>query len=203
MNQFPTTFQELVEREARVKAQQKQRRRGLMGSKEEHPLRPRSAKKVAERFLKKVNREGNGCHEWIGWIGKPKGQTYGYPTFNMGFNIKAHKVAYLLLVGPVRNGMSVLHHCDNPACCNPDHLFLGTQRDNMLDKRNKRRGNGQKIGPEQAQEIRDYYRSQIPNGAKVARNGTRGFLSKKYGLSIGVIKSIIRGTIWKPWINSA
>lgn len=45
----------------------------------------------------------------------------------------AHRVAYAAKHGPIPEGMVVMHLCDNPACCNPDHLTLGTQKDNILD----------------------------------------------------------------------
>jgi hypothetical protein len=45
----------------------------------------------------------------------------------------AHRVAWTVAVGPIPEGLNVLHHCDNRPCCNPAHLWLGTQRDNLLD----------------------------------------------------------------------
>lgn len=62
----------------------------------------------------------------------------GYGDFSVGSkanykNVAAHRVAYELTYGPIPEGLSVLHHCDNPACPRPDHLFTGTQLDNMRD----------------------------------------------------------------------
>jgi len=53
---------------------------------------------------------------------------------------KAHRVAWELHYGPIPQNMQVLHRCDNPPCCNPDHLFLGTQADNVADMIAKKRG---------------------------------------------------------------
>ena len=54
----------------------------------------------------------------------------------------AHRLYYRRLVGEIPLGMQVNHHCDNPRCVNPEHLFLGTQRDNILDAMNKGRITG-------------------------------------------------------------
>ena len=54
--------------------------------------------------------------------------------------VSSHRYAWELWEGPIPNGMNVLHRCDNRRCCNPAHLFLGTQQENMLDMYAKGRG---------------------------------------------------------------
>lgn len=79
-----------------------------------------------------------GCWEWQG-NRFPKG--YGrVPTRgwgSIGSNCRVHRFFYINLVGAIPKGMNVLHKCDNPPCCNPDHLFIGTHADNSNDKVNK------------------------------------------------------------------
>ncbi len=77
------------------------------------------------------------------WLGATNGK-YGVFWFN-GKNIGAHRMSYLLCVGPISNGLFVCHKCDNPICVNPNHLFLGTRQDNSDDMvrkgRSSRHGN--------------------------------------------------------------
>jgi len=76
------------------------------------------------------------------WPWKAYRNGCGYGTIQCdGRSLLAHRVVYELTVGPIPPGMNVLHSCDNPACCNPDHLWTGTQADNIADMYAKGRGN--------------------------------------------------------------
>lgn len=99
----------------------------------------RSFSQIRDRFMHKVYPEPNtGCWLWAG-ASHPK---YGHGSLNgssyYGFNW-AHRFSYYIHVGDFDRSLCVLHKCDNPYCVNPDHLFLGTAKDNHEDKVKKGR----------------------------------------------------------------
>ena len=80
------------------------------------------------------------CWEWEGPVNRS-----GYGLFSLdGDQAMAHRMAWWLGVGEVFIGGNICHHCDNPGCCNPAHLFMGTQKQNVLDMIDKGRGFWQK-----------------------------------------------------------
>lgn len=87
-----------------------------------------------KRFLEKVIKLENGC--WQYKAVDPRG--YGY--FDIKYKrLRAHRYSFMIHHGKIPPGMVICHKCDNPSCVNPEHLFLGTQLDNMRDKMQKGR----------------------------------------------------------------
>ena len=88
---------------------------------------------LERRFWSKVDNSGD-CWEWRGAISKS-----GYGSFGaMGKTMRAHRMAWILARGEIPAGMCVCHSCDNKKCVRPEHLFLGTQRDNLDDAMKKK-----------------------------------------------------------------
>lgn len=97
-------------------------------------------------FWAKVDKSAgpDGCWPYLGfrkWDGYGWIQRYidGKPK-----NMTSHRFAWILTNGIPDDGMHILHRCDNPPCCNPAHLFLGTHQDNMKDKQAKGRSKNHK-----------------------------------------------------------
>ncbi len=107
----------------------------------------RKMKPLADRLWSRVDKRGDDeCWEWQG--GRVP---CGYGSIGLGKaaagNGRTHRVAWEITNGPIPEGMSVCHRCDNRLCCNPAHLFLGTNHDNVKDRDIKGRQRNQWTGP--------------------------------------------------------
>lgn len=145
-----------------------------------------------EKFLSKCRNSENGCIEWIGYRQK---DGYGQLIYQ-GKQELAHRLAYRLSIGVIPHEMCICHKCDNPSCCNPDHLFIGTQLDNIADRVAKGRNgcrkgetNGRaKLTESMVLEIRE----KLSSGSM-----TKAAIGRKYGVSEVLIGMIARRKVWR------
>jgi hypothetical protein len=108
---------------------------------------------------------------------------------------RTHRVAWELAFGPIPEGLWVLHHCDNPPCVRPDHLFLGTNLDNVQDKCRKGRGavlsgvlNGRaKLSDEKVRAIR----------ALRSDGATLTSVAEQFDVSLSVVSRIVNRKTWR------
>ena len=89
-------------------------------------------KTVDERFVVKIKKGDNKDDCWI-WLGSKTVQGYGRISI-AGKLVATHRIAYEMFKGKIPDGLQIRHSCDNPPCCNPAHLLLGTNFDNVQDK---------------------------------------------------------------------
>ena len=131
----------------------------------------------------------DGCWLWRGSL------SYGYGQISYrDKSLRAHRVVYELIYGPIPKGFFVCHHCDKKSCVRPDHLFLGTAKDNSADATAKglvahgERNGWSKLTSKAAITIfRQYHRHGIP----ITR------LGKQYGVTPQAVWHIVIGRTWR------
>lgn len=148
---------------------------------------------IVKRFWSKVDIRGpEECWPWTAC----KCHGYGYIYYMDGKYRRSHRVVYKLIIGPIPDGMCVLHHCDNRACVNPAHLFLGTKADNSADMVRKGRShnrNGELNGRSKLTENQVIsIRQEYEQGNISHRN-----LANMYGVEKAAIGKIIRRENWR------
>ena len=134
----------------------------------------------AQRLEHRSVTDASGCRVWCGlkiWNG------YGVLTLKSKPYF-VHRLAWEIENGPIPNGLFVCHHCDNRACINLRHLFLGTNAENMADMSRKERQGQAKLNAEAVLEIR-------------ASSDTQRSLAKKFGVAASAISRIRSGKLWR------
>lgn len=149
----------------------------------------KSEGRTMARFLSKVKKTDT-CWVWVACRDK-----HGYGRFGLGGRvIRAYRASWILHNGPIPEGAHVLHKCDNPPCVRPDHLYLGTHKDNMRDMRVRKRASGPKgtnnyncrLTPKAAIDI--YQRYVAGEQMKT--------LADEYGVTPPAVHSICWGRTW-------
>lgn len=148
------------------------------------------------RLMRAIERRGlDDCWEWAGSL-----DANGYGRMGMRHNEVftqqyAHRVAYECFIGPILDGMFVCHTCDNPSCCNPRHLFVGTPADNMQDKARKGR---QSRGETSAQALLTAA-DVLSIRSQAVGKGCQFFysLAERYNVSYFCIWDVVRRRSWK------
>jgi hypothetical protein len=147
---------------------------------------------MVESFLSRVDTDQDGCWEWDGWR-----DASGYGRMRVGrISWLAHRLSYALHNGDLPAGCFVCHHCDNPPCVNPTHLYAGNYQTNGADmvKRDRlARLHGEESGTSkltesQVRQIRDDYAQGL---------APQRVLAKKHGISPAQVYNIVHAKQWK------
>jgi hypothetical protein len=156
-------------------------------------------KEVEERFWRKVNKTGD-CWLWQGWKNSDGYGDYRTAQKHGIFDSKrAHRISYYFTYGDYDRKLDVCHKCDTPLCVNPNHLFLGTRKDNMQDCVSKGRlspppihkGENTHTAKLDWNKVREIRRLHSEGGVSQVE------LGKRYGVTKHTINKIVKNINWK------
>ena len=158
-------------------------------------------KPVIERVLDKVVRiPFSGC-----WIFTGATNEFGYGIVGTGGrgmpNDRSHRITYKHFHGEIPSGMFVCHECDVPSCCNPSHLFLGTNQDNVDDMVKKGRNSKPPRNPHVVGSVHPgskFTEAEVLHIREQNKIGVSMYsMAKKYGVSQSTMQRIVRGARYK------
>lgn len=144
-----------------------------------------SGKTPEERFWIKVDKKGlDDCWNWLGGL-----QSKGYGAFRIDWRRQgsAHKIAWEFINGAVPTGSLVLHKCDNKLCVNPNHLYIGSQKDNMRDRAERQPVHPMLLGAGKAK-----LSSADVTAIRNIKNKSQDEIAKTFGVSQGTISHVLR-----------
>lgn len=157
---------------------------------------PRRRQDPAARFWAKVDKQGpDDCWGWTARLTPD-----GYGQFREGGkgsrNVRAHRFAYELMIAPIPPGLLVCHTCDNPICCNPAHLFIGTHADNSMDM--VRKGRAASL-PGELSPHTDLTEAQVREIRAMYATGefTQKEIGRRFGISGSGVGMIVRRQNWR------
>jgi hypothetical protein len=165
---------------------------------------------IQKRILSNIIEEAGPLESpcWL-WQGYRMWKGYGHIQIK-GSPKRVHRIAYEVFVDSIPKKLLVLHRCDNPACCNPQHLFVGTQKQNIADSLSKKRFS---VGPKNGMFGRKGPTHPCYNNGKPKRltvEKVRSIFSlyrqgrmqkdiaKSFGISRQTVGDIVNGRIWRP-----
>jgi hypothetical protein len=147
--------------------------------------------RMREMFNSRVIKK-EGCWGWSRYI-----DSNGYTIVNAGHGnpILGHRVSWMIHNGPIPDGMFICHHCDNPTCTNPNHLFLGTPKDNMVDCIKKNRKNVSRGEAHYGCKLSDDKVLEIKRLVNLGYSQSK--LANMFGVRPSTIQNIVDGRTWK------
>ena len=163
--------------------------------------RKQSVESLPERFWANVAITGDLFSCWL-WTGGLFGTGYGQLSV-ASVPAYTHRISWELHFGSIPDGLHVCHHCDNPPCCRPDHLFLGTQKENARDRENKGRNNFQRRPASRPRgSLSGTAKLTESDVAEIRRSGylmgvTKASLGRAYDVSETTITAILSRRIWR------